>query len=554
MRLYTLILSFFIIISLSCSRWEYDDPSIQVESVSPETHLSLVALDTIWVAPQIDQTGDTTLFYIINYFDSSFVIIDSMWIIDSTNQENSYWVYDTTNYIWWGTDLAGEDHGFETISLFDTSAFHTITTSKQELNWWGDDPDGDIIGYYYRWNTDSDWIYTEKEGGIFYVPIRTKLDIFSFEIKAVDNEGNEDNTPAKLVVPIQNSSPQISFRYLSNPQISDIGGDTSFTFPTRTFVWDLYDQDGNETITDILYTLNDTCDTCWSYLAGDVNSITLTNLDTGINTIYLKCKDIAGAESDRIQFPDSTMPDNAQVWWVKPLIGDVLIVDDYPLDNANNALNWYESLMDTLVGADGYSIWEIGDELPYSATDLSANLNYFKHVVWFAAYNNTASANDTYNAAEASLISFIMGGGNLFINTIDFEDTTFTWFPLDSLITLNPNGRLFPGRVIESPIDTSLNLSISHLISIRTKGIWPDESEFETVKELYHMADPEGSDAWTGNPTICSIGQYRVSPTKLSGKVVIMTLPLHDGYRPKLNGNGSSIKLFQYLFDEEFIE
>jgi len=68
------------------------------------------------------------------------------------------------------------------------------------------------------------------------------------------------------------------------------------------------------------------------------------------------------------------------------------------------------------------------------------------------------------------------------------------------------------------------------------------------------MADPGGSDAWTGNPTVCSMGQFRVSPVQLSGKVVIMTLPLHDGYRPKLNGNGSSRKLFQYLFEEEFIE
>jgi hypothetical protein len=554
MRLYILIFSFFLIISLSCNRWEYDDLSIQVESVSPETHLSLVALDTIWVAPQIDQNGDTTLFYIINYFDSSFVIIDSMWIIDSTNQDNSYWVYDTSNFMWWGTDLSGENHGFETISLFDTSAFHTITTSKQELNWWGDDPDGDIVGYYYRWNTDSDWIYTEKEGGIFYVPIRKELDVFSFEIKAVDNEGNEDNTPAKLVMPIQNSSPQILFRYLSNPQISDIGDDTSFTFPTRTFVWDLYDQDGNETITDIFYTLNDTCDTCWARLAGDIKSITLTNLDPGINSIYIKCKDIAGAESDMIQFPDSTRPDDAQVWWVKPLIGDVLIVDDFPLDGSNNTLAWYSSMMDTLVGEDGYSIWEIGDELPYSSTDVIANLNYFKHVVWFAAYNNTASANDTYNAAEASLINFIMSGGNLFINPIDFEDTTFIWFPLDSIITINPNGRLRSGRKVESAIDSTLDLEVSSLIAVKVKGFWPDESEFETVTEIYHMADPQSGDGWVGNPTVCSIGQYRVSPTKLSGKVVLMTLPLYDGNRAKLNGNGSSIKLFQYLFDEEFIE
>jgi hypothetical protein len=107
--------------------------------------------------------------------------------------------------------------------------------------------------------------------------------------------------------------------------------------------------------------------------------------------------------------------------------------------------------------------------------------------------------------------------------------------------------------VVESPVDTLLNLSVSHLIAVKVKGFWPDESEFETTTELYHMADPQSSDGWDGNPTVCSMGQYRVSPTELSGKIVIMTLPFHDGYRPKLQGNGSSIKFFQYLFDEEFI-
>ena len=145
-----------------------------------------------------------------------------------------------------------------------------------------------------------------------------------------------------------------------------------------------------------------------------------------------------------------------------------------------------------------------------------------------------------------------MGGGDLFINPIDFEGTTFTWFPMDSLTTLNPSGRLFPNKVIESPVDSMLNLSVSHLIAVKVKGFWPNQEQFETLTEIYRMADPEGNDAWTGNPTVCSMGQYRVSPTELSGKVVIMTLPLHDGYRPKLQGNGSAIKLFQHLFTNEF--
>ena len=302
----------------------------------------------------------------------------------------------------------------------------------------------------------------------------------------------------------------------------------------------------------MFYSIDDTCETCWVSLDGDETSITLLDMDPGAHTFFVKCRDIAGAESSIIQYPDSTRPSEAQVWVVKPVVGDILIVDDYPLDNSNNALSWYSGMMDTLVGTNGYSFWEIGDELPYSSTDVIANLNYFKTVVWYAAYNNTASANDTYNRAEASLVNFVMGGGDLFINPIDFEDTTFTWFPMDSLTTLNPSGRLFPNKVIESPVDSMLNLSVSHLIAVKVKGFWPNQEQFETLTEVYRMADPEGNDAWTGNPTVCSMGQYRVSPTELSGKVVIMTLPLHDGYRPKLQGNGSAIKLFQHLFENEF--
>ncbi|MDC0480527.1 hypothetical protein OAN76_03505 [Candidatus Marinimicrobia bacterium] len=509
MRFYSIYLIFILIFGVSCGRWTYDDPSESVNPMSPETYLALVAKDTIFAS--LDSLG--LPIYAIGGIPDSGVVWDTL-----------------------------------------DQAFTTITTSRQEIQWWGEDSDGKILGYYYKWDPDTAWTYTNLESGIFYVPIRTDLDVFSFEVRAVDNDGNQDETPARMVVPIQNSSPQISFRYLSNPQIADLGSDTNFTFPTRTFIWDLYDQDGNETITDIFYTLNDICDTCWTRLDGEVSSITLTEIEPGFKTFYLKCIDIAGAESEMIQFPDSTNLNNAQVWKVKPIIGDVLIVDDYPLDGSNNTLAWYSSMMDTILGENNFSFWEIGDELPYSATDISANLNYFKHIIWYTAYNNTASANDTYNSAEASLLNFIMGGGNLFINPIDFEDTTFTWFPIDSMVTLNPNGRLRSGRVIESDIDSTLNLEVSSLISIKVKGFWSDESEFESVKDLYHMADPGATDGWEGNPPVCSLGQYKDSNLDLSGKVVIMTLPLFDGNRAKLNGSGTPLKFFQYLFDEEFME
>ena len=501
----TLLIFFY----LSCDRWDYDERSRGQVSYAPETYLTLVASDTIYT--RIDSSGGK--------------------VFSIEQPPDPAMVWDTLD-----------------------QAFKSITTSKQVLNWWGEDLDGEILGYYYKWSSDTSWTLTDLESGIFYVPIRSELDVFSFEVKSIDNEGNMDQSPSKIVLPVKNSPPSISFRFLSNPQIADIGSDTSYTFPTRTFNWDITDLDGNETVQNIFYSLNDSCETCWTRISGDQSSITLTDIKVGENTFHIWCQDIAGAKSEIISFPDSANVNDAQVWVVKPVQGDILIVDDYPLDNENNTLSWYSSIMDTLVGETGYSVWEIGDELPFSSTDVSANLKYFKHIFWFTAYNNTAASNDTYNAAEASLLNFVMGGGNLFINPIDFEDSTFAWFPIDSMVTLNPNGRLFPGKKLICDFDPELNLSVSHLIAIRVKGFWPNLDQFDTYREIYHMEEPQSGDGWSGEPTVCSIGQYRLSPIRLSGKVVMLTVPLHDGYRPKLDGNGSATKLFQHILIREFFE
>ena len=491
---------------LSC-HWDYDDRSVGLVSVYPETYLSLIATDTIYATE--DPNGDI------------------VYLIDEDPDSSMVW--DTLDF-----------------------AFTTITTSKQILHWWGEDSDGEIIGYHYRWSSDSNWTFTNLESGVFYVPIRSELDIFSFEIKAEDNEGNLDTTSSRLVLPISNSAPTISFRYLSNPQVEDARSDTSFTFPTRTFNWDIFDQDGNETITDIFYAIDDTCSSCWEKLSGNQTSHTLTAIEPGEHTFYIYCQDIAGAKSSTIHFPDTLMSSETSVWKVVPVVGDVLIVDDYPLDNENDALSWFSALLDTIVGVEQYSTWEVGSSLPYSTSDVTASLNYFKHVIWFSAYYNPAGISDTYRDAEASLKSFVMGGGNLFINPVVIEDTTFAWFPMDSIITLNPAGRIRTGREIICPFDSTLNLSVSHIIMVDVHGFIPNQQAFSTIRQIYKMADPLDNDTWTGNPTICSVGQFQVSLTELSGKAVLLTLPLHDGTRPKLQGSGSSIKFVEYVLRQEF--
>ena len=367
-RLYPIIILLFI---FSCSIWEYDDLSNPIDPQKPNTYLSLIASDTVFAS------------------------------LDSITGQSIYAI----------TETPDPDFVWDTL----THAFTTITTSKQELHWWGEDEDGEIIGYYYKWNVDSIWTYTTNESGLFYVPIRSDLDVFSFEIKAVDNDTLIDPTPATIVLPIRNSKPTIDFRFRSNPSVDDIGGDTSFTFPTRTFVWDVQDQDGVETITDIYFALDDTCSTCWTQLsAAAFSSITLNELEPGNHTFYLKARDIAGAESEIIQFPDSNNPSEPDYWKVLPIQGNTLLVDDFVQDSQNNAQDWYRSVLDTALGNLNFSVWEIGKELPYSSTDLSATLNYFDHVIWYTAY----TGGETYLDASSNIYNYVAAGGNVFLSLI----------------------------------------------------------------------------------------------------------------------------------------
>ena len=157
-RLYPIIILLFI---FSCSIWEYDDLSNPIDPQKPNTYLSLIASDTVFAS------------------------------LDSITGQSIYAI----------TETPDPDFVWDTL----THAFTTITTSKQELHWWGEDEDGEIFGYYYKWNVDSIWTYTTNESGLFYVPIRSDLDVFYFEIKAVDNDTLIDPTPETIVLTILNS-------------------------------------------------------------------------------------------------------------------------------------------------------------------------------------------------------------------------------------------------------------------------------------------------------------------------------------------------------------
>lgn len=439
------------------------------------------------------------------------------------------------------------------------------TSSEQVLHWWGEDGDGEVVGYYYQWDYQSEPVFTDQESDTFFVPIRQQYDNFSFRVWAVDNDSTRDPVPAKLTFPVYNSFPNISFRNKSNPEAPP--GDpnvTNYTFPNRTFVWDAIDPDGNQTITKILWALDDTTE--WNVIEREdgvlPDRITLTediltpNME---HTFYVKAVDVANAESSTIMYPDTTDENVPNHWYVKPAAGNILLVDDFAQDqNTKNTQNYYKDILDNVTSdEDTISIWEIGstlgeaainrqNALPYTQTDIEANLNYFNKVVWFSHLGQNHLTD-----AGLALTRYIKNGGRLFITNGNEQmpDTTWTFTAIDSTFRLNPGGRFYPGVKInaffgDQDLNEQLTLETGQLIGNRVSALISKDQA--NVNDIYKVEHPDSADVnvpWTGTPTV----GIHYEPDYIEGESIYFSLPLNY-----CDGLGNVEALIDYVINKEF--
>jgi hypothetical protein len=381
--------------------------------------------------------------------------------------------------------------------------------SRQVLHWWGDDPDGEVVSYWYMWDYYEDWEWTTVECDTFYVPIYSDTASFTFSVKAVDDLGAEDPDPATLTFSIYNSPPSVSFRYGSNP----VAIDTAYTFSTRTFSWDAADPDGSETIVEHTYRLDDGE---WVSLPAESSSVTLRELSPGEHHFYLFSADIAGATSPVLQFPDTTI-ESPDAWIVKEPVGDVLLIDDYELESGQEVLQFYSSVLDTLVGA--HSTWRVDPPygLPAAQVDVTETLKLFRVLIWYSYFGIPH-----YAEAMASINSFLQEGGSMLAvctNTSSFTDSAFIHASVIDSILPERIDRVGDGTVLE-PIQPDYPILIA-------------DEFFSPKVYLYATTNPEANDLyrleegefWTGTPTASFISDDR--------RFVLFSLPLHNCNRDR---------------------
>lgn len=354
-------------------------------------------------------------------------------------------------------------------------------SSSLEIKWWANDPDGLVIGYIITFNKKT-WTFTTKNDSTFFLPLFQKDTSYTFTVAAIGNSfkgnlsegdmipftdkngngvwdkgevfptlGNSvDPDPPSVKFPIANTPPTVQFVMNEPPWVTRLDiPDTTFT--VVSFGWQGTDIDGNSTIINYYISLNDTSAQSWVQLPALANFVTLsaklsdTSSDTSTvgcyvypntypalsqsplsvllpnmklnnnNIFYIKAEDVAGAFSPAVRMPDTT-----HKWFVKKPKGDLLIINDYGVQDQST--KFYSAIFDTIAGGrfhEGFDIWDIKSGSyyprkgsfvqPFVNPTFPLTLRYYKYIFWYS------SDEQDFDIAQSAVRDFRKNGGKFFM-------------------------------------------------------------------------------------------------------------------------------------------
>jgi hypothetical protein len=340
------------------------------------------------------------------------------------------------------------------LSVRDTSLVDNLAparlASTVAIAWSGTDPDGFVTAYELRFYDEGtvpgSWSRTTRTDSLVLLPIprgaRTANAVF--EVRALDNQGATDPTPARTVFPIQNSPPTLRLDPFESPP------DT--TFGVFSLAWEADDPEGTDNLARIEVSFNDSlhfvtlpAETRFATFVSEEAPTDPTRTTataavfsgrafqrTGIqvpglrlnaaNTVYVRAVDAT----------DTTSTVQAFTWFVKRQTGEVLVVNDYRTAAHPTVLAYHLRLLqDYLPAGIPLDVWDVtqpyvsgaaGNVLRSNALPASADptlrqmLARYRHLYWVStAATNSGAANNLPFAASV-LDLFFANGGTLMVH------------------------------------------------------------------------------------------------------------------------------------------
>lgn len=293
------------------------------------------------------------------------------------------------------------------------------------LYWFGSDVDGSIAGFELRLRNpaapaDTQWAFTVRTDSVFTVFTPQGYVAPVFEVRAIDDAGLRDPTPAREDFQFGNQPPTVSFtgrfRTVDTTFASasptwaaqDVDGDPA---KMRFRVW----LDGHEADANLVSGRSFTFPTS-QFLQGG-------QLQSGYRTMYLQAIDDGGMAS----------PVDSARWYVRAPAGGghrgfgrLLIIDDVPASNpaGRSTDSLYTNAAARNLPAGTWSVLKLDTTQPFRTTeDLRQTFELFDAVVWYIGGGTTFTFyQPLLHDHEAGIAAYLDWGGSLYLDGLDLID------------------------------------------------------------------------------------------------------------------------------------
>ncbi|MGH2650265.1 MAG: hypothetical protein ACRDHK_03520 [Actinomycetota bacterium] len=308
-------------------------------------------------------------------------------------------------------------------TLFVSGSLDTVNHIVR-LYWFGSDPDGDIAGFELRFRNpaapaDTDWVFTTRSDSTFTIFAPSGFAMPVFEVRAIDDGGTRDPSPARQDFQFSNQAPSVTF--VNRLRTNDT------TYASATLEWAATDVDGDEGALRFLVGL-DTVPSALRLVTGRRFTVDTTDFKvagayppTQPRMAFIRAIDDGG----RISPWDSVR------WVVRApsTLGQrprLLIIDDVPRSGPGTegnlaAHNLWVATASRNLPAGSYSILQLEWTQPFrSAKDVAQTCRQFDAVVWYRDLR-TSFATPLVDYQDG-LSTYLDGGGRLLLESRELID------------------------------------------------------------------------------------------------------------------------------------
>ncbi|MEL6131845.1 MAG: hypothetical protein AAFR59_00625, partial [Bacteroidota bacterium] len=427
-----------------------------------------------------------------------------------------------------------------------------------QLNWLGEDQDGYVVGYEYSFD-EVEWSFTEATDSVFRFTLPPNGDTTDaqFFIRAIDDKGLVDPSPASLDIPIKNTPPTAVFDDIQ--EIPDTFY-TVFSLPVA-----ISDGDGPETIDSAFIKVNDgpwlSIDPLATILTlvpenpkaegtqnaqiyiGQSNEPLTERLEglalDGENIFYLRANDLALA---------SSKVDTSESVYIKKQSGDLLVINDHP-DPAAEVT--YREILGKV--SPDFDIVPLRAQPPlFWNPTFRLLIGLYEKAIWYADGEYVEGTETLLlELASDEIQNFLNNQGKILISTPFNKSFTeqenvnlspiFDLSPIDSLATGVGRVRLPPNNTLD-PQGTAVDQLDTLVSSVFFTGVDPfitkpaGETIFEGVLN-------NGSVPWTGPSALAARGFFTGTQTNQ----VFFAIELH-----KLNADPVALETTMSIILNDF--